>query len=191
MSEGAERRTRLMVIDPMPLARKALSDALRDSRSVEVVGTASGVALAQRRLDAVRPEVILFDAQPPLAPEIAAREAGIEIRHGVLVSAFERLHAAADVVVVEGVGGWAAPLSAQLDQADLVRSLRLPVVLVVGMRLGCINHARLTARAVEADGARLVGWIASDVDPAMARADDNFRLLQGRLPLPCWGRLRH
>ena len=80
--------------------------------------------------------------------------------------------------MVEGVGGWAAPLSATLDQADLVRALDLPVVLVVGLRLGCINHARLTARAIAADGLRLVGWIANDIDPAMARADDNFTLLQ-------------
>ena len=97
----------------------------------------------------------------PLAPEIAARDAGVDVQLGVLVSAFERLHPLADMV------------------------------LVVGMRLGCINHARLSARAIEEDGARLVGWIANEVDPAMARRDENFALLSARMPVPCWGRLPH
>jgi dethiobiotin synthetase len=125
----------------------------------------------------------------PLAPELAAADAGVALELAPILAAHARLSAQADAVVVEGVGGWAAPLSATLDQVDLVRALDLAVVLVVGLRLGCINHARLTARAIEADGARLIGWIASDVDPAMARADDNFRLLHARLPAPCWGRL--
>lgn len=127
----------------------------------------------------------------PLAPELAAADAGVGIELAPILAAHARLAAQSDVVVVEGVGGWAAPLTATLDQIDLVRALDLPVVLVVGLRLGCINHARLSARAIEADGARLVGWIASDIDPAMARADDNFRLLHARLPAPCWGRLPH
>ncbi|MBD9470487.1 dethiobiotin synthase [Pseudoxanthomonas sp. PXM01] len=125
----------------------------------------------------------------PLAPEIAARDAGVDVQLGVLVSAFERLHPLADLVLVEGVGGWAAPLTATLDQRHLVQELRLPVVLVVGMRLGCINHARLSARAIQDDGAQLVGWIANEVDPDMERRDENFALLSARLPVPCWGRL--
>lgn len=125
----------------------------------------------------------------PLAPELAARDAGVEIELATLVSAFHRLQATADAVVVEGVGGWAAPLSAGLDQADLVRSLRVPVVLVVGMRLGCISHARLTARAIADDGCELVGWIANHVDPQMERQDENFGMLEARMQAPCWGRL--
>jgi dethiobiotin synthetase len=97
----------------------------------------------------------------------------------------------ADAVVVEGVGGWAAPLATDIDQADLVRALRLPVVLVVGMRLGCINHARLSARAIADDGFELVGWIANHVDPDMQRQDENFEILRRRLQAPCWGRLPH
>ncbi|MFT3761310.1 MAG: dethiobiotin synthase [Pseudoxanthomonas sp.] len=127
----------------------------------------------------------------PLAPEIAAREAGVGIGLETLCAAYARLLASADAVVVEGVGGWAAPLSATLDQADLVRALRLPVVLVVGLRLGCLNHARLTACAIAADGCELAGWIASEVDPAMERIDENFEILSSRLQAPCWGRLPH
>lgn len=127
----------------------------------------------------------------PLAPEIAAAEAGVAISLDPILAAHARLAAHADTVVVEGVGGWAAPISAQLDQLDLVRALKLPVVLVVGLRLGAINHARLSARAIQADGAELIGWIANGIDPHMARADENFEILCRRLPVPCWGRLPH
>jgi len=125
----------------------------------------------------------------PLAPEFAARAAGIEIALDPVLAAHARLAARADVVVVEGVGGWMAPLSATLDQIDLVRALQLPVVLVVGLRLGCLNHARLSARAIAAEGARLVGWIASEIDPDMACRDENFETLRQRLAAPCLGRL--
>jgi dethiobiotin synthetase len=127
----------------------------------------------------------------PLAPELAAADAGVSIELQPIVEAHARLAAVADAVVVEGVGGWAAPLTASLDQLDVARALGLPVVMVVGLRLGCINHARLTARAIVEDGAQLVGWIANDIDPAMARSDDNFAILQRVLRVPCWGRLPH
>lgn len=125
----------------------------------------------------------------PLAPEIAALQAGVQIAIAPMLAAYQRLADQADVVVVEGVGGWAAPLSATLDQAELVHALALPVVLVVGMRLGCINHARLSAAAIAADGCRLVGWIASEFEPDMASRDENVRLLLQRLKVPCIGRL--
>jgi dethiobiotin synthetase len=123
----------------------------------------------------------------PLAPEIAAREAGIAVELAPMLAAHARLAAQADVVVVEGVGGWAAPMAPSLMQADLVRALEVPVVLVVGLRLGCLNHAMLSARAITADGCRLAGWIGSGVDPAMLRIDENRALLAARLPAPCLG----
>lgn len=132
-----------------------------------------------------------FALPEPLAPEIAAREAGVCVQLPPLLAAFDRLQSHADAVVVEGVGGWAAPLSADLDQQHLVHALRLPVVMVVGLRLGCLNHARLTARAIHADGAQLIGWIANGIDPHMARQDENFELLKQRIQAPCWGRLPH
>lgn len=127
----------------------------------------------------------------PLAPELAARDAGTEIALAPILAAHARLAARADALVVEGVGGWAAPLSATLMQADLAHALRLPVVLVVGLRLGCLSHALLSARAVAADGLRLAGWIGSHVDAGMARVDDNLAMLRARLPAPCWGVLPH
>ena len=151
-------------------------------------------ALLLQAASAPRPDyadVNPFALPEPLAPELAAASANVTITLEPILSAFARLRAQADCVVVEGVGGWAAPLTATLDQIDLVRALELPVVMVVGLRLGCINHARLTRQAIEASGARLVGWIANDIDPAMARADDNFAILHRYLAVPCWGRLPH
>ncbi|RZA13439.1 MAG: dethiobiotin synthase, partial [Lysobacteraceae bacterium] len=127
----------------------------------------------------------------PLAPELAARDAGVEVSLAPILAAHARSTDRADAVVVEGVGGWAAPLSASLMQADLVRALRLPVVLVVGLRLGCLSHALLSARAIAQDGAHLAGWIGSHVDPDMERVEDNIAMLRERLPAPCWGVLSH
>ena len=130
-----------------------------------------------------------FALRAPVAPELALRDDGVELALTPILAAHARLASQGDAMVVEGVGGWAAPLSAELDQLDLVRALRLPVVLVVGLRLGCINHARLSVRAIQDDGVELLGWIGNVIDPAMARIDDNFGILRQRLPIPCWCRL--
>ena len=126
-----------------------------------------------------------------IAPHIAARGAGVDVRLDPIAAAFDALSVDADRVVVEGVGGWSVPLSATLMQADLVRALHLPVVLVVGLRLGCINHALLSARAIATDGCDLVGWIGNRIDPAMTRVDENLATLRERLPAPCLGLLPH
>ena len=157
-------------------------------------GWRNGDALALQQASDPMPayaDVNPYALPHPLAPELAAADAGVTIELAPIVSAYARLAATADAVIVEGVGGWAAPLTARLDQLDVVRALKLPVLMVVGLRLGCINHARLTARAIAADGVALGGWIANDIDPAMARSDDNFAILQRVLPVPCWGRLPH
>ena len=121
------------------------------------------------------------------APQLAARAMGVRVNLVQLSDAYARLAAQADAVVVEGVGGWAAPLDDELDQVDLVRRLDLPVVLVVGLRLGCLNHARLTARAIQSDGVRLIGWIGNRVHPAFAERDEYVELLRAALPAPCLG----
>ncbi|HEX5124263.1 MAG TPA: dethiobiotin synthase, partial [Rhodanobacteraceae bacterium] len=118
---------------------------------------------------------------PPIAPHIAAREAGIAIALDPLVDAYRMLAGMADRVVVEGVGGWCVPLSDALMQADLVHALEVPVVLVVGLRLGCISHALLSARAIVADRCVLAGWIANRIDPDMARDDENLATLSARI----------
>jgi dethiobiotin synthetase len=95
----------------------------------------------------------------------------------------------ADFTLVEGAGGWRVPLAGDESLSDLAVALRLPVILVVGVRLGCINHALLTAEAIARDGLQLAGWVANVVDPATSRLDDNLATLVERLPAPCLGRV--
>lgn len=121
------------------------------------------------------------------APEIAAAAEGRELSLALLDQACAALRASHQALVVEGVGGWLAPLSTALFQADLVRRWQLPVVLVVGLRLGCINHALLSARAIAADGLTLLGWIGNAIDPALDYPNETRAILQQRLPCPCLG----
>lgn len=127
----------------------------------------------------------------PIAPHLAAADDGVAIDLQTIFEAYRRLRQASDVVVVEGVGGWCAPLGAQGMQADLVRALELPVVLVVGLRLGCLNHALLSVRAIEADGCTLAGWIGNRIDADMLRAEDNIDTLKSRIDAPLLGILEH
>ena len=126
-----------------------------------------------------------------IAPHLAAKHSGMDIRLDPINAAFVALSTNYDFVVVEGVGGWMVPLSDTLMQADLVRALDLPVVLVVGLRLGCLNHAQLSARAIVGDGCHLAGWIANRVDPQMDCVEENLATLRTRLPVPCLGVLPH
>jgi dethiobiotin synthetase len=125
--------------------------------------------------------------EPPVAPHIAAAEAGISMSISKLKSDFESLNDAADIVVVEGAGGFLVPLNSSEDMADLAIALDLPVVLVVGMRLGCLNHALLTVAAIEARGLRLAGWIANRIDPEMTNFSENLESLKQRITAPCLG----
>jgi dethiobiotin synthetase len=124
---------------------------------------------------------------PAIAPHIAAREVGVELHIGTIVRAYRELSRRADCIVVEGAGGFCVPLNARSDMGDLAARLRLPVVLVVGMRLGCISHALLTAEAIERRGLVLAGWIANRIDPAMRRYRENTSSLGTRLNAPLWG----
>ncbi|HET9032296.1 MAG TPA: dethiobiotin synthase [Dokdonella sp.] len=129
--------------------------------------------------------------EDPISPHLAAADNSVSIEPGVISAAYQRLQAQADFVVVEGVGGWLAPLGNSLMQADLVHQLRLPVLLVVGLRLGCLNHALLTARAIEADGCRLIGWIGNRIDAQMLRIEDNVETLKRRIQAPLLGIVEH
>lgn len=127
----------------------------------------------------------------PLSPHLAAAHEGVTIELAPLRDAFDALRASHDRVVVEGVGGWMVPLAPGLLASDIPRQWGLPVVLVVGLRLGCLSHALLTARAIEADGCRLIGWIANRIDPAMEAVEENLSTLRELLPAPCLGVLPH
>lgn len=126
---------------------------------------------------------------PPVAPHIAAAQVGVEIRLDSIAQAFEKLAEQADVVVVEGVGGFRVPLNGREDTADMAKMLGLPVILVVGMKLGCLNHALLTAQAIRATGLVLAGWVANEIDPAMPVFAANVAALAERIPAPLLGTL--
>lgn len=124
----------------------------------------------------------------PLSPHLAARRAGVTVRVADLLAPARALAAQADALVVEGAGGWRVPLNDEGQTlADFARELGAPVVLVVGLRLGCINHALLSAEAIRADGLRLAGWVANRIDPAMACADENLDTLRVLLGAPLLG----
>ena len=127
----------------------------------------------------------------PMAPHIAARREGLAISLEPVLAAYERAAAEGGFMVVEGVGGFRVPLGEALDTVDLAQALGLPVVLVVGMRLGCLNHALLTVQAIRAAKLKLAGWIASTVDPHMTGLEENVDALRTRIGAPLLGRLPH
>lgn len=131
-----------------------------------------------------------YTFEPAIAPHIAAAQTGMEIKLETITAAYAALARISDVVVVEGVGGFRVPLSASLDTADLAQALNLPVVLVVGMRLGCLNHALLTAEAIQQRNLRWAGWVANELDPDMPALAENIGALKMRLPMPCLGRMQ-
>jgi dethiobiotin synthetase len=122
--------------------------------------------------------------EPPVSPHIAAKEANIEIDTGMIRRKFDALTAAWDWVIVEGAGGWFAPISEHRTMADLAWSLSVPALMVVGLKLGCLNHAQLTRLGIESQGVSLMGWIANGIDPAMARSAENLAALERLLGEP-------
>ncbi len=125
--------------------------------------------------------------EPAIAPHLAAAEAGISIDTARIVAAHATLRAAADVVIAEGAGGFLVPLDAERSCAELPTLLGMDVILVVGLRLGCLNHALLTVEAIAARGLRLAGWVGNSIDPAFARRDANVATLEAKIAAPCLG----
>jgi dethiobiotin synthetase len=145
----------------------------------------AGAAPAGAALDIVNPVAL----EPAIAPHIAAAEAGIRLAAQDLVAACHSAAQGAEFLVVEGAGGWRVPLGATESLADVAIGLRLPVVLVVGLRLGCLNHALLSAEAIRADGLRLAGWVANPLGSEMPRLEENIATLAERLGAPLLARL--
>ena len=121
---------------------------------------------------------------PAIAPHLAANQAGVQIEFDVIQQAYAELLKQADFTVVEGIGGWLVPIDQQHTVADLVQAMHLPVILVVGMRLGCINHALLTADNIRQRGIPLIGWVANVIEPNMVSLQDNIAALAQRIPAP-------
>jgi len=165
-------------------AGAALRDGVWVNEDVALLRAASTVAAPH---ELVNP--YLF--REPIAPHIAAEHKGVGIELPRIAAAFDELAGLADCVVVEGVGGFRVPLGPERDTADLAVRLGLPLILVVGMRLGCLNHALLTAEAIAARGLRLTAWVSNRIDADMAAYDENLSTLMARLPAPLLAELPH
>ena len=153
-----------------------------DNPDVEALRVAASPGLGPALINRYR-----FTA--PIAPHIAAAEAGVEIDIAALREDIG--HSRAEVRVIEGFGGWLAPLGPRSMQAELARACECRVVLVVGMRLGCLNHALLSADRIRRDGLELAGWVANRVDPSMRRFEANLQTLCERLQAPRLGSVPH
>jgi dethiobiotin synthetase len=182
----AIRRSGRTAIGMKPIAAGCHLDAdgTRRNDDVDTLRAASSPELADR-VDPADRNPYLFDEW--IAPHVAAARHGVTLSIPHLVAAHARLAARADAVVVEGAGGFLVPLDASHTFADLAVALGLPVVLTVGMRLGCINHALLTAEAIRARGLVLAGWVANRIDPEMDAFDENLATLDARLRAPRLG----
>lgn len=132
-------------------------------------------------LDLINP----YRFEPAIAPHIAAEKASITIDVEVIAHAYQALTKLADVVIVEGAGGFLVPLNSKDTLADLAVKLDLPIILVVGMRLGCINHALLTVEAIQNRGLKLAGWVANQIDPNMPVFEENLTTLRRHIFAPC------
>lgn len=177
----ALQRQGLQVLGMKPVASGCLpSDEGLISEDAEALASAASLTLPKSLINP-------YTFEDPISPHLAARDANTDIDLWQIAGNLNQLRQQADIVLVEGAGGWFAPISDERDMADLAMGLQLPVVLVVGMKLGCINHALLTAKAIEAKGCRLIGWVANRVEPRMLRFEDNLKTLTDRIGAPLLG----
>jgi len=180
----AARLQGLSTLGAKPVASgcSATAKGLRNADALALIDESS-VKLAYEKVNP-------FAFEPAIAPHVAAREAGVALEVPALLKAMRHvLDQDADFTLVEGAGGWRVPLSDHANLSDLAIALKLPVILVVGVRLGCINHALLSAEAIARDGLQLAGWVANIIEPRTARLEENLASLAERLPAPCLGRV--
>ncbi|HEY7888087.1 MAG TPA: dethiobiotin synthase [Steroidobacteraceae bacterium] len=170
------RGLRVAVMKPVASGSDPTTAGLRNSDALTLMAAANVPA----PYEVVNPYCFL----PPISPHIAAREAGATIDLALVRSRFDSLAAASDCVMVEGAGGWLAPIGDTASMADLAAALSLPVLLVVGLRLGCLNHALLTRDSLATRGVAFAGWIANAIDPHFDRPEENLATLITRLGAP-------
>lgn len=170
---------------PVASGCKDTEDGLRNDDAVKILQQSS--KKPTQTLDYKTVNSYAFEQA--VAPHIAAGLAGVKIDIEKIAADFNLLKKDSDCVLVEGIGGWCVPLGSDDMLADMVKCLDLPVILVIGLRLGCINHALSTVRAIRADGARLYGWMANQLDPDYAFLDETMTTLQARISAPLLGSL--
>ena len=167
---------RVAVMKPVASGAEWTAEGLRNADALALMAAGS-VPLTYAQVNP-------YCFEPAISPHIAAEDTRIEIDIGVIEAGYLALKGISDRVVVEGAGGWLAPVNARESMAGLARALGVPAVLVVALRLGCLNHAALTRRAVEADGVAFAGWIANRASPPMEREAENLATLTRLLGAP-------
>lgn len=174
----ALRRRDIKVAPMKPIASGCIlgAEGLRNDDAEALIEAAGGGYAYE--------DVNPFAYQPAIAPHLAAAESGRPIDVEQIVCSYDRLASNADMVVVEGAGGWRVPIDAQRNLAEIAQRLQLGVVLVVGVRLGCLNHALLSAEAILADGCELIGWVANLISPQDLQSSAQVETLRQRLPAP-------
>ncbi|MDP3847819.1 MAG: dethiobiotin synthase [Pseudomonas sp.] len=169
-------------VKPVAAGCELTADGLRNSDALALLAECS----EPLRYAEVNP----FAFAPAIAPHLAASEVGVTLEVATLTAAVQAvLDRRADFTLVEGAGGWRVPLNKSATLAQLPIALQLPVIVVVAVRLGCINHALLTVEAIERDGLRVAGWVANLLEPQMPRLEENIAALEARLNAPCLGRI--
>lgn len=169
----------MAVVGMKPIAAGSENGRWQD---VELLRVASNIDVSLNDLNP-------YALQAPIAPHIAAGQEGVAIEITQIERCYDRLARNADVVIVEGVGGFLVPINTRETIADLAIALDLPVILVIGMRLGCINHALLTVQAIKHAGLSLAGWVANCVDSAMLAQEENIAALRQRIDGPLLGQV--
>ena len=177
------RGRRVAVMKPVASGATRTPHGLRNADALALM-EAAGSELPYERVNP-------YCFEPPVSPHIAAKEAGIEVDTSRIKQDYDVLVAGSDWVVVEGAGGWFAPINNHQTMADLAWALSVPALLVVGLKLGCLNHAQLTRIGIEAHGVSFAGWVANGVDPAMARAAENLTALERLLGEPALAVIGH
>lgn len=174
---------RVAGMKPIASGCETTTEGLRNEDAVALMAQAS----IELPYDLVNP----FSFEEPIAPHIAAHNAGREINIKTIVNNYKQIAAQVDIVIVEGVGGWAVPINEQQTTAQMAQALGLPAVLVAGIRLGCLNHTLLTARAIQSDGVQCAAWIANHLDEDTEYKTENIDYLQKTLPCPYLGAIRY
>lgn len=174
---------RVAAMKPVAAGAEPTASGLRNADALALAAASNAPAPYEQ----VNP----YCLRAPVSPHIAAKEEDIRIETAPIVQCFRERSQTADCVIVEGAGGWLAPISERETMADVALALGLPVVLVVGLRLGCLNHALLSARAIEASGLELRAWIANHIDPRFERLGENLSTLERRLGRPPFAVLPH
>jgi len=173
-----------LAMKPIASGSEMTAEGLRNSDALALI--------AQSTVQLPYSEVNPYAFAPAIAPHIAAEEADVELCVSDLYRAAQViLQEQADFTLIEGAGGWRVPISATEFLSDFAIALQLPVVLVVGVKLGCINHALLSAQAILNDGLELAGWVANVVDPNCARLTENLATLRLHMPAPCLAEVPH